>query len=379
ERTVTVLAESALGSLPGVTELRSLTKYGLSQVTVIFEDGTDLSRARQLVAERLGGLAARLPAGAVPTMSPMSTGLGDVVFYAVEDSRIRPGESEARRLMRLRALHDWDIRPQLRTVPGIADVNAIGGHERQLHVLVDHGRLAAAGVSLGEVVAAIESGNASAGGGYIQRSGEQVLVRSVGRVGGAEELGRLPIRRDPLSLGVTIGQVATIQEGSGPRTGAATLDGREAVTGIGMMLIGQNGRAVARRLADRIRDVRRQLPPGTSLRVLYSREDLVNATLRTVRNNMFEGAVFVIAVLFLFLGNWRAALIVASAIPLSMLFAVTGMFQSRISGNLMSLGAIDFGLIVDGAVIVIENCVRHIGARARRLGDRLRALNYVHA
>jgi len=365
ERQVTFPMETELGGVPGVSEVRSLTKYGLSQVTLIFDEGTDIFRARQLVSERITAVSPSLPAGTAPLLGPITTGLGEIVQYALVDERVRPGESEVDRLTRLRVLHDWEIKPRLRSVKGLAEVNAIGGYEPQIHVLVDPAKLAEAGASFDEIVSAVNAANENAGGGYIQAGGRQTVIRSVGRIESPDDLNEVPMRLSPFQRSRVLRDLARIEPGHELRTGAATLNGQEAVIGTAMMLLRENSRTVARAVIDRINEVNAALPAGIRLLPLYNRDELVENTIRTVRNNLMEGAVLVVAVLFLFLGNFRAACIVASSIPLSMLVAAIGMVQGRVSANLMSLGAVDFGLIVDGAVIVVENCVRRVGERAR--------------
>ncbi|WP_437952880.1 CusA/CzcA family heavy metal efflux RND transporter [Sorangium sp. So ce296] len=372
ERQVTFPIEWAMGGLPGVQQVRSLSRYGLSQVTVIFDDGTDIYWARQLVAERLGAAKESLPPGlGEPQLGPIATGLGEIYMWTLEaapDAR-RP-DGQPYDLTDLRTIQDWIVRPQIRTVPGVTEVNSIGGHERLYQVSPDPAKLVGYGLSFRDVLEALARNNANAGGGYIEHKGEQYLVRATGLVQSEEDIrgiivgnhGEVPIR---------IEDVAEVGVGRELRTGAATEDGEEAVIGTAIMLVGENGRAVSRRVDEQIKAVNKSLPEGVTVKTVYDRTYLVDATLSTVRNSLLEGAALVVVVLFLLLGNLRAALIAALAIPFSMLIAVTGMVEGKISGNLMSLGAIDFGLIVDGSVIIVENCVRRFAEEQRRLGRAL--------
>ncbi len=371
EQRVTYPIETALAGLPRLEHTRSISRYGLSQVTVVFEDGTDIYLARQLVAERLQSARQQLPAGIEPKMGPIATGLGEIFMYTVE---AEPGavnaDGEPWTPTGLRTLQDWVVRPQLRNLKGVTEVNTIGGYVKQFHITPDPVKLVAYGLTLRDVMDAIARGNANVGAGYIEREGEQYLIRSPGQVADLEGLREIVVaQRDGLPLHVD--DVAEVIEGTELRTGAATEDGREIVLGTVFMLIGENSRAVAQRADARLEEVDRNLPDGVTARAVYDRTDLVDRTIATVQKNLLEGALLVIAVLFLLLGNIRAALITAAVIPLAMLMAITGMVQNRISGNLMSLGALDFGLIVDGAVIIVENCLRRFGAAQRRLGRLL--------
>lgn len=372
EQRITYPIETAMSGLPRVDQVRSLSRYGLSQVTVIFEEGTDVYFARQLVNERLQEAKESLPAGfGEPALGPIATGLGEIYFWAIEaDSTARTEAGEPYTLSDLRTIQEWVVKPQVRTVPGVTEVNSIGGYERQYHVTPDPARLLAHGLSFRDVFEALAENNANAGGGYIERYDEQYLIRSTGLVTGMEEIRDIVVGGEG-GAPVRVRDVAEVSIGKDLRTGAAMLDGREAVIGTAIMLMGENSRAVSHRVSARMEEVNRSLPPGVRATTLYDRTNLVDATLETVRRNLLEGALLVILILFLLLGNLRAALIVALAIPLSMLFAVTGMVHGRISGNLMSLGAIDFGLIVDGAVVMTENIVRRLGHRQQRLGRRL--------
>lgn len=351
ERQLTVPVEQALSGLPRVSELRSISKFGLSQVTLQFEDGTDLWFARQQVSERLGRV--RLPAGIEPpTLGPVATGLGEVFHYLVK--------SRTKSLEELRTLHDWVIAPQLRSVPGVAEVNAWGGEEKQWHVIVDPRRLQQFNLALGDVYRALEENNANVGGGVLERGGTATLVLGVAVLADGNAIEDVVIAAHH-GVPVRIRDVARVEVGHEIRRGATTADGEgEAVLGLGFMLVGENSHTVTKALAQRLEAVTRTLPEGVRVEPVYERTELVDLVLRTVRTNLLEGALLVIAVLFIFLGNWRAGLIVAAAIPLSLLFAFNAMLQFGIAGTLMSLGAIDFGLVVDSSVILVENAERRL-------------------
>ena len=368
EQRITFPLETAMGGLPKLDHTRSLSRYGLSQITVVFKDGTDIYFARQLVNERIQQAKEKLPPGVETSMGPVSTGLGEVYMYSVE---AKPGaktpDGKPYSATELRTIQDWIIKPQLRTVPGIVEVNTIGGFERQFHVLPEPAKLMAYRLTFRDVMAALATHNANVGAGYIERNGEQYLVRTPGQVDDIEGIrgivvgsrGGVPIRID---------DIAEVKEGNELRTGAATVDGKEAVIGTAMLLIGENSRTAAQRVAARLAEVERSLPEGVVARAFYDRTKLVDATIRTVEKNLLEGALLVVVVLFLILGNFRAAFVTACVIPLSMLFTITGMVENHISANLMSLGAIDFGIIVDGAVIVVENCLRLLAEEQHRRG-----------
>ena len=374
EQRITFPLETAMGGLPRLDYTRSLSRYGLSQVTVVFKDGTDIYFARQLVNERIQQARDQLPPGTEISMGPVSTGLGEIYMYAVE---AKPGtarpDGEPYSATDLRTIQDWIIKPQLRNVPGIVEVNAIGGYEKQFHVLPDPAKLVAHKLTFRSVLAALAANNANVGAGYIERNGEQYLVRTPGQVNTIAEIrdivvgshGGVPIR---------ISDVAEVKEGTDLRTGAATIDGKEAVIGTTMLLIGENSRTAAKRVAAKLEEVARSLPDGVVARAIYDRTQLVEATIWTVEKNLLEGALLVVVVLFLILGNFKAAFVTACVIPLSMLFTVTGMVENRVSANLMSLGAIDFGIIIDGAVIVVENCLRLLAEEQHRRGRVLTRL-----
>ena len=372
ESRVTIPLESELSGLPRLVEFRSLSKTGLSQVTLTFEDGTDIFRARQWVTERIGQASGNLPPGVVPVMAPISTGLGEIVYYTLEyaDETKAPAD-EAMRLRELRLIHDTRLRPALRSTPGLADVNVIGGHERQMLIEPDLAKMAKAALPMSELLRAVRKNTENAGGGVISLGGEAFTVRADTRVRTAQDIAGIPLRPAGLGPAVTVGDVAKVSVGSASRMGAATVDGREAVVGAAIMLTGENSREVSRRAVEKLRVIGDHLPEGVRIRVLYDRSDLVGATIRTVETNLFEGAAIVVVVLLLLLGHWRAALIVALAIPLSFLLLLTGMAATKASANLMSLGAIDFGLIVDGSVVMVENFLRRLDDRVRSLGRSL--------
>jgi cobalt-zinc-cadmium resistance protein CzcA len=371
EQRITFPLETEMGGLPKLEYTRSLSRYGLSQVTVVFKDGTDIYFARQLVNERIQQAKDKLPPGTETSMGPVSTGLGEIYMYAVEakpDAKKPTGEPYT--ATDLRTIQDWIIKPQLRTVPGIVEVNTIGGYEKQFHVLPEPAKLMAYKLTFRDVMSALATHNANVGAGYIERNGEQYLVRTPGQVSNLEEIRNIVIGTRG-GVPIRIGDVAEVKEGADLRTGAATLDGKETVIGTTMLLIGENSRTAAQRVATKLEEVGRSLPDGVVARAIYDRTKLVEATIWTVEKNLLEGALLVVVVLFLILGNFRAAFVTACVIPLSMLFTITGMVENKISANLMSLGAIDFGIIVDGAVIVVENCLRLLAEEQHRRGRLL--------
>lgn len=371
EQRVTYPIETALAGLPGLDHTRSISRYGLSQVTVVFKDGTDLYFARQQVGERIQQAKSQLPVGLEPGMGPIATGMGEIFMYTVEakpDALKADGTPYT--ATDLRTLQDWVVRPQLRNVPGVTEVNTIGGFARQIHITPDPARLVALGFTLHDVVEAVASNNQNVGAGYIERNGQQFLVRAPGQVADLDGIRDIVLDRRE-GVPIRVRDVAQVGEGPELRTGAATMDGKEVVLGTTFMLIGANSRDVARAVAARLAEANRSLPAGVRAEPMYDRTSLVDRTIRTVAKNLVEGAVLVIVVLFLLLGNVRAALITAAVIPLAMLFTLTGMVRGGVSGNLMSLGALDFGLIVDGAVIIIENCLRRFGDLQHALGRLL--------
>ncbi|MDH2342054.1 CusA/CzcA family heavy metal efflux RND transporter [Bradyrhizobium sp. SSUT77] len=371
EQRITFPIETAMGGLPKLEYTRSISRYGLSQVTVVFQDGTDIYFARQLVNERIQQAKDQLPAGTEVAMGPISTGLGEIYVYSVEAKAGAKSQTGAEFTpTELRTIQDWIIKPQLRTIPGVIEVNSIGGYERQFHVLPIPGRLMAYKLGFRDIMTALAANNANVGAGYIERNGEQYLVRAPGQVANIAEIRDIVIGSRG-GVPVRIRDVADVQEGQDLRSGAATANGSETVLGTAMLLIGENSRTVAQRVKARLTEIAKSLPDGVIARAVYDRTHLVEATIQTVEKNLVEGAALVIAVLFLILGNIRAALITACVIPLSMLFTITGMVESKVSANLMSLGAIDFGIIVDGAVIIVENCLRLLAAEQHRRGRLL--------
>jgi len=367
EQRVTFPVETALAGLAKLEYTRSISRYGLSQVTVVFEDGTDIYFARQQVAERLQQAASQLPTGLKPTLGPVATGLGEIFMYTVEAEK---GAEETWTPMALRTLQDWVVRPQMRHLKGVTEVNTVGGYVRQFHITPDPRKLQAYELTMQDVMEAVARSNANVGAGYIEKSGEQYLVRVPGQVADMDGLRKI-VGANREGLPLRVGDLADVHEGTELRTGAATKDGKEVVLGTAFMLIGENSREVAQRTAAKLKEIDETLPEGVRAHAVYDRTELVDRTIETVKKNLLEGALLVIAVLFLLLGNLRAALITAAVIPLTMLLTISGMVQNRVSANLMSLGALDFGLIVDGAVIIVENCLRRFGERQHALGRLL--------
>lgn len=371
EQRITFPVETVLAGLPGLKETRSISRYGLSQVTVIFEDGTDIYFARQLVNERIQEAKGNLPPGIEPTMGPIATGLGEIFMWSVETLEgARKPDGMEYTPADLRTIQDWIIKPQLRNVPGVTEVNSIGGYERQFHVTPDPEKLIAFGLTFRDVLNALGSNNSNIGAGYIEKSGEQYLIRAPGQVMNMDDIRNIIIGNHN-GTPVYIRNVADVGIGKELRTGAATKDGKETVIGTVFMLIGENSRTVSQRVAEKMAGINNTLPEGVVARTVYDRTTLVDKAIYTVKKNLVEGAFLVIVILFLFLGNFRAAILTALVIPLSMLFTITGMVGNRVSANLMSLGALDFGIIVDGAVIIVENCIRRLSEEQHYLGRQL--------
>ena len=371
EQRITFPVETVLAGIPKLDYTRSLSRYGLSQVTVVFEDGTDIFFARQQIAERLQQIKSEIPEGLEPIMGPISTGLGEIFFYTVEaeDGALKE-DGTAYTPMDLLTVQNWIIVPQLRNLKGVVEVNTIGGYEQQFHVQPYPDQLLSYDLSIHEVIEALEANNDNAGAGYIERNGEQYLVRIPGQVEGLEDIRNIIVtKRDELTIRVQ--DVAAVELGAPLRTGAATENGDEIVLGTAMMLMGENSRDVSYRVGEKLKEVAASLPEGVIVKPIYDRTTLVEKTIKTVEKNLAEGALLVIVILFLLLGNFRAALITALVIPIAMLMTITGMVENKVSGNLMSLGALDFGLIVDGAVIIIENCLRRFGMEQHKLGRLL--------
>lgn len=371
ERLATLPIERAMAGQPGLEETRALTKTGLSQVTLLYKDGTDQLRARQLVAERLAAVRDQLPTGASPQLAPITTGLGEIYYYTLEWRNPPPGMAQQRQLMDLYEAQEYTVRPMLRAVTGVADVNSNGGMEEQFVVQPDPVRLTLHGVTATELAAAVSKNVENAGGGIIARGPERFTVLTNARVTNATEIGAIPVKFAAGVLPLQVRDLADVVIGSAPRQGAATQNGRETVLGTVMMLVGQNSREVALRVQDALPEIQAALPKGMVIDRQYSRADLVDRAISTVEHNLGEGALLVALVLLFVMGNWRAALIVALVIPLAFLVTVTGMTAIGVSGNLMSLGALDFGLIVDGSIVVVENSLRLLAERRRAKGENL--------
>ncbi|WP_321862505.1 CusA/CzcA family heavy metal efflux RND transporter [Pseudomonas paraveronii] len=378
EQRITFPIETAMAGLPGLQQTRSLSRSGLSQVTVIFKDGTDLFFARQLVNERLQVAREQLPVGIETAMGPISTGLGEIFLWTVEaEEGARKDDGTPYTPTDLRVIQDWIIKPQLRNVPGVAEINTIGGFAKEYQIAPDPKRLAAYNLTLNDLVTALERNNANVGAGYIERSGEQLLIRAPGQVASIDDIANIVITTAG-GTPIRVRNVAQVEIGRELRTGAATENGREVVLGTVFMLIGENSRSVSQAVASRLEQINRSLPEGVVAVTVYDRTNLVEKAIATVKKNLFEGALLVVAVLFLFLGNIRAALITAMVIPLAMLFTFTGMFTNKVSANLMSLGALDFGIIVDGAVVIVENAIRRLAHAQQRHGRLLTRSERLH-
>lgn len=365
EQRITFPIETAMSGLPSLDYTRSLSRYGLSQVTVVFKDGTNIYFARQLINERLQEVKNKLPPDTSATLGPISTGLGEIFMYTVNNKADVPANKQ-HDATELRTIQDWIIKPQLRNVTGVAEVNSIGGFQKQFHITPFPTKLVRYRLSLNDVLQALERNNANIGAGYVERYGEQYLIRVPGQVKNINDINNIVIASFE-GTPIRIRDVANVQLGEELRSGAATVGNKEVVLGTVFMLMGENSRAVSERVAEKLKLINQTLPAGIEAVPVYNRTTLVNATINTVKNNLLEGALLVCIILFLFLGNVRAALITALVIPLSMLLTVTGMVTNKISANLMSLGALDFGLIVDGAVIIVENCLKHLGQAQHKL------------
>ncbi|SDI08539.1 CusA/CzcA family heavy metal efflux RND transporter [Variovorax sp. OV700] len=371
EQRVTYPIETVMAGLPGLQQTRSLSRYGLSQVTVIFEDGTDIYFARQLVNERIQSARESMPSGISPVIGPISTGLGEIYLWTVEaEEGAKKADGKPYTPTDLREIQDWIIKPQLRNVKGVTEINSIGGYAKEFQIAPDPAKLLAHGLTMTDLVAALERNNANVGAGYIEKRGEQYLIRAPGQVKSVEDIGNV-ILGNAGGIPLRVRDVADVGIGQELRTGAATDNGREAVLGTVFMLIGENSRTVSQAVDKKMQEINRTLPAGVKAVTVYDRTVLVDKAIATVKKNLLEGAVLVIAILFLFLGNMRAALITALVIPLSMLFTFTGMVNQKISANLMSLGALDFGIIIDGAVVIVENCVRRLAHAQAKHGRPL--------
>ena len=360
EQRISYPLETALAGLPNLEGTRSVSRYGLSQVVAVFSDNTDVYFARQLVNERLSAAKSELPVGLEPQLGPIATGLGEIFMFTVD---AEPGATDKEgnliTPMELRSVHDWVIRPQLMRVPGVVEVNPIGGFKRELVVAFDPEKLLTYGVTQADLVNAIENNNTNQGAGFIEKNGAQWLIRIPGQIENINALANTVVKTTD-GASVRISDVASVVEGHGLRTGAATQDGREVVMSTVFMLIGENSRTVAFAVGEKLKEINKSLPEGIVATAVYDRTKLVDQTLNTVKTNLVEGALLVIVILFLLLGNFRAAFLTALVIPFAMLMTITGMVQTKVSANLMSLGALDFGLLVDGAIIIVENCLRRL-------------------
>ncbi len=371
EQRITYPIETAMAGLPKLSQTRSISRYGLSQVTVIFEDGTDLYFARQLINERVQQAIGRLPSGLAPKLGPIATGLGEIYMWTVEAMEgALKSDGTPYTPTDLREIQDWIIKPQLRNVPGVTEINTIGGFAKEFQVAPLPDRLMVHGLTLSDLVSAVERNNGNVGAGYIERRGEQYLIRAPGQVTNREDIGNIVIGA-PQGIPVKIKDVASVIIGKELRSGAAIANGQEVVLGTVFMLIGQNSRKVSQAVGQKMVEINRSLPKGVIAQTVYDRTVLVDQAISTVTKNLIEGALLVVTILFLFLGNFRAALITALVIPLAMLFTFTGMVSNKVSANLMSLGALDFGIIVDGAVVIVENCVRRLAHTQEKIGREL--------
>ncbi|WP_395825463.1 CusA/CzcA family heavy metal efflux RND transporter [Collimonas sp.] len=372
EQRATFPIETVMAGLPQLEQTRSLSRYGLSQVTVIFKGGTDLYFARQLVNERIQEARGKLPEGVTPALGPISSGLGEIYLWTVEakDGAKKP-DGSAYTSTDLREIQDWIIKPQLRNVTGVTEINSIGGFAKEYQVAPVPEKLASYGMTLQDIVTALDrNNNNNVGAGYIEKRGEQLLIRAPGQVSSVEDIRNI-ILGNVAGVPIRIRDIGEVGIGRELRTGAATENGREVVLGTVFMLIGENSRAVSQAVDRKIVEINRTLPPGVEAVTVYDRTVLVDKAINTVKKNLLEGAILVIAILFIFLGNIRAAIITAMVIPLSMLFTFTGMVQYKVSANLLSLGALDFGIIIDGAVVIVENCVRRLAHAQAHYGRQL--------
>ena len=358
EQRITYPIETALYGLPNLAYTRSLSRYGLSQVTVVFNDDTDIYFARNLIDERLGNIKSHLPEGIDPMMGPIATGLGEIFMYTVEADGT---EGQHLNATSLKEIQDWIIKPQLAQVPGVVEINTLGGQEKQYHVLPNPSLMLEHQVSMTDISQALERNNDNRGAGYLEQNGQQLLVRSEGQLKSIEDINQVVVKTHGTTP-VRINDVAEVAIGKSLRSGAATSDGKETVLGTAMMLMRGNSQQVAQAFAAKLKAIQPSLPEGVVINTVYDRTVLINKTIKTVQTNLLEGALLVIIILFVLLGNFRAALLTAVVIPLSMLATLFGMIQTGVSANLMSLGALDFGLIVDGAVIIVENCIRQLSS-----------------
>lgn len=371
EQRITFVVETALAGLPDLSYTRSLSRYGLSQVTAVFDEGTDLYFARNLINTRLGAIKSQLPEGLAPEMGPIATGLGEIYMYTLRAKQnAMQKNGEPYNAMALREIHDWIVKPQLALVKGITEVSAIGGYVKQYHVNPEPQLMLNFDISLSDIHRALERNNTNQGAGFVERNGQQILVRSQGQLQTLSDIENVVIKRIN-TVPVAVKDIGSVAIGKELRTGAATQEGEETVLGTAMMLVGENSRAVAQSVAKKVKGIQSSLPDGIVIEPVYDRTLLVDKAIETVQKNLVEGALLVIVILFILLGNIRAALITAAVIPLAMLATITGMVNTGVSANLMSLGALDFGLIVDGAVIIVENCIRRLSESQKRTGGVL--------
>lgn len=370
EQRITYLIENAMSGIPNLEQTRSISRYGLSQVTIIFKDGTDIYWARQLINQRLQEAKSALPDSIDPQMSPISTGLGEIYQWVVKaEPNAKKADGSAYSAMDLREIQDWIIRPQLQRVQGVAEVNSIGGYNKTYVVSPDLTRLQQLQIPLTDLQDALQNNNENRGAGFIEENGQQLTVRVPGMLTSIQDIQNVTVATKN-GLPIRVADVASVSIGHDLRTGGATYNGQETVLGIAMMMMGENSKTIAKAIDDKVQEIQRSLPQGVVIETVYDRSSLVDKAIKTVAKNLIEGAILVIVILFIFLGNFRAALITACIIPLAMLFTLTGMAEQKISANLMSLGALDFGIIVDGAVVIVENCIRRL-AEAQHLKGRL--------
>ncbi|MDN5442324.1 MAG: CusA/CzcA family heavy metal efflux RND transporter, partial [Acinetobacter sp.] len=369
EQRITYPIETAMAGIPDLQLTRSISRYGLSQVTIVFEDGTDIYWARQQINQRVQEVKADLPSDVSPTMSPVSTGLGEIYQWVIKaEPKANKADGTAYSAMDLREIQDWIVRPQLQRVAGVAEVNSIGGFNKNYVVAPDLNRMQQLNISLSQLQTALQENNENRGAGYIEENGQQLTVRVPGTLNSLSDIENTTVA-SPNGNPIRVADIAQVSIDHDLRTGGATYNGEETVLGIAMMMMGENSRTVSKAVDAKIQEVQSSLPQGVKIETVYDRTTLVEKAIKTVQKNLVEGAILVIVILFLFLGNIRAALITACVIPLSMLFTLTGMAQQNISANLMSLGALDFGIIVDGAVVIVENCIRRL-AHAQQLLKR---------
>lgn len=370
EQRITYQIENAMSGIPNLEQTRSISRYGLSQVTIIFKDGTDIYWARQLINQRLQEAKSALPDSIDPQMSPISTGLGEIYQWVVKaEPNAKKADGSAYSAMDLREIQDWIIRPQLQRVQGVAEVNSIGGYNKTYVVSPDLTRLQQLQIPLTDLQDTLQNNNENRGAGFIEENGQQLTVRVPGMLTSIQDIQNVTVATKN-GLPIRVADVASVSIGHDLRTGGATYNGQETVLGIAMMMMGENSKTIAKAIDQKVQEIQRSLPQGVVIETVYDRSSLVDKAIKTVAKNLIEGAILVIVILFIFLGNFRAALITACIIPLAMLFTLTGMAEQKISANLMSLGALDFGIIVDGAVVIVENCIRRL-AEAQHLKGRL--------